>query len=49
MKWLDRLAEGSVRAVARRTSRRSVLAGLGTLLVGAAAIPLLPVFMSTVM
>ena len=43
MKWLDRLAEGSVRAVARRTSRRSVIAGLGTLLVGAAAIPLLPV------
>jgi len=43
MKWLDRLTEGSVRAVARRTSRRSVLAGLGTILVGAAAVPLLPV------
>ena len=43
MKWLDRLTEGSVRAVARRTSRRSLLAGLGTILVGAAALPLLPV------
>jgi len=43
MKWLDRLAEGSSRAIARRTSRRSVLAGLGGLLIGAAALPLLPV------
>lgn len=43
MKWLDRWTEGSVRAVARRTSRRSLLAGLGTILVGAAALPVLPV------
>jgi len=43
MKWLDRIAEGSGRALARRTSRRSLLAGIGTLLVGAAAMPLLPV------
>ena len=43
MNWLDVLAEASVRSVARRTSRRSLLASLGTLLVGAAALPLLPV------
>jgi methylamine dehydrogenase light chain len=43
MNWLDRITENSVRALARRTSRRSVLAGIGTLLVGAAAMPLLPV------
>ena len=43
MKWLDVLAESSARALARRTSRRSVLAGMGSLIVGAAAIPLLPV------
>jgi len=43
MKWLDTIAEGSGRALARRTSRRSLLADLGALLVGAAALPLLPV------
>ena len=43
MNWLDKITENSVRALARRTSRRSVLAGIGTLLVGAAAMPLLPV------
>ena len=43
MKWLDKIAEDSVRALARRSSRRSLLAGIGTLLVGAAAMPLLPV------
>jgi methylamine dehydrogenase light chain len=43
MKWLDRLTEGSVRSVARRTSRRSLLAGIGTLIVGAASLPILPV------
>ena len=43
MKWLDRLTEESVRAVANRTSRRSLIAGLGTLLVGTAALPLLPI------
>ncbi|HMK87203.1 MAG TPA: methylamine dehydrogenase light chain [Steroidobacteraceae bacterium] len=43
MKWLDRLAENSARALARRTSRRSMLAGLGSFLLGAATLPLLPV------
>ena len=43
MKWLDRITEESTRAVARRSSRRSVLGSLGTLLIGAAALPLLPV------
>ena len=43
MKWLDSISERSARALARRTSRRSALGGLGSLLVGAAALPLLPV------
>src|SRR6266851_1998795 len=43
MKWLDTLSENSARALARRTSRRSVLAGLGSFLLGATAVPLLPV------
>jgi methylamine dehydrogenase light chain len=43
MKWLDSISEQSARALARRSSRRSVLAGLGSLLVGAGALPLLPV------
>jgi methylamine dehydrogenase light chain len=43
MKWLDVFAEDSARALARRTSRRSVVARLCTLLVGVASIPLLPV------
>ena len=43
MSWLDRLLESNSRKLARRTSRRSVLTGLGTLLVGGAALPLLPV------
>ncbi len=43
MKWLDAFAENSARALARRTSRRSVLGGLGSLLLGAATVPLLPV------
>ena len=44
MKMLDRWIEGSARDLARRTARRSVLARLGTLLIGgAASIPLLPV------
>ncbi len=42
-RWLDRLVERSARGVARRTSRRSFLTRLGTLLVGGAALPLLPV------
>ncbi|HEY3884066.1 MAG TPA: methylamine dehydrogenase light chain, partial [Vicinamibacterales bacterium] len=43
MKWLDSISERSARALARRSSRRSVLGGLGSMLVGAAALPLLPV------
>jgi methylamine dehydrogenase light chain len=43
MRWLDAIAESSTRALARRTSRRSLVAGLGAFLVGAAALPLLPV------
>jgi methylamine dehydrogenase light chain len=43
MKWLDAFSENSARTLARRTSRRSVLAGLGSLLLGAASVPLLPV------
>jgi methylamine dehydrogenase light chain len=43
VKWLDVLAEGSARAMARRTSRRSLLAGLGSMLIGTVALPLLPV------
>jgi methylamine dehydrogenase light chain len=37
--WMARIARG----LARRTSRRSLLAGLGTALLGGAAVPLLPV------
>ena len=43
MKWLDVLAENTARTIARRTSRRSVIAGLGSLLLGAGTVPLLPV------
>lgn len=42
-RWLDRLVERGARGVARRTSRRSFLTRLGTLLVGGMALPLLPV------
>ncbi len=42
MKWIDQLVEGTARGLARRTSRRSVVTGLGGLLFGA-AVPLLPV------
>ena len=41
--WIDRLGEGTARQLARRTSRRNVLARVGTALVGGAMIPLLPV------
>ena len=34
MKMLDRWIEGSARDLAKRTARRSVLARLGTLLIG---------------
>jgi len=40
---MDRLAERGARRLARRTSRRSLLARAGAALVGAAALPLLPV------
>jgi methylamine dehydrogenase light chain len=43
MKWLDEFFEDSARSLARRTSRRSALAGLGSLLLGASVVPLLPV------
>ena len=43
MKWLDSLTEQSTRHMARRTSRRSLLASIGTMLVGASVLPLLPV------
>jgi methylamine dehydrogenase light chain len=43
MKWIDVILEHSARALVRRTSRRSVLAGLGSMLLGAGTVPLLPV------
>ncbi len=43
MRWLDSLAEGSARSLAKRTSRRSVIGYLGALLVGASGVPILPV------
>jgi methylamine dehydrogenase light chain len=43
MRTIDHLFEKSSRALARHTSRRSLLAALGQMLTGAALIPLLPV------
>jgi methylamine dehydrogenase light chain len=43
MNWLDTIAQKTTRSVARRSSRRGFLAGISTLLLGAAALPLLPV------
>jgi methylamine dehydrogenase light chain len=43
MRSLDRLFEESTRSLARRSSRRSLLASLGRLLTGAALLPLLPI------
>ena len=43
MKFLDKWFEQGTRDLAQRSSRRGMLKGLGSLLVGGAAIPLLPV------
>ena len=43
MRSLDRLFEHSTRALAHRTSRRSVIASLGRMVTGAALLPLLPI------
>ncbi len=43
MSWLDKLTEKTTRNVARQSSRRSWIAGLGGTLVGASVLPLLPV------
>src|SRR5258705_10429336 len=43
MSWFDAWTEGSVRAIARRPSRRSLLASLGSMLMGASVLPLLPI------
>ncbi len=43
MKWIDSLFEGSSRGIAKRFGRRSALSRLGKMMVGAAALPLLPV------
>ncbi|NIB44707.1 methylamine dehydrogenase (amicyanin) light chain [Pseudomaricurvus alkylphenolicus] len=43
-KWFDKLTENTTRQSARLTSRRSFLASVGTVLVGTAAYPLLPVW-----
>ena len=43
MKWLDKLSENSARSMARQISRRSFVARIGTMMLGAAALPLLPV------
>ena len=39
----DRMMESTARLIAQRNSRRSVLARLGTVLVGGAVLPMLPV------
>jgi methylamine dehydrogenase light chain len=43
MKWIDALTEQATRGIAKRTSRRSVLGGLGALLAGGLGVPLLPI------
>ncbi|WP_432257289.1 methylamine dehydrogenase light chain [Cupriavidus sp. TMH.W2] len=43
MKWMDAFFERSARNVAQHSGRRSALGKLGRLMVGAAAVPLLPV------
>ncbi|MEX6724035.1 methylamine dehydrogenase light chain [Parapedomonas caeni] len=41
--WFDRLTEKAARRLAHTTSRRHVLGKLGTLALGTAAVPLLPI------
>lgn len=41
--WIDEKARATTRGLARRISRRSFLGRLGSMLAGAAALPLLPV------
>ncbi len=43
MKWLDKLTTSFSRNLVHRTSRRHVLTRLGTLAMGGAALPLLPI------
>lgn len=43
MNWFDEIFEKTSRVSARLTSRRSVVAGVGAVLAGAGAFPLLPV------
>ena len=43
MSWFDHSVENAARSLARRLSRRSFLGALGTLIVGSATVPLLPV------
>ena len=43
LNWLDGLVERRSRSIAKRTSRRGFFSALGTALVGAGALPLLPV------
>jgi methylamine dehydrogenase light chain len=45
-RWLDRKTDRSSRTLARRTSRRSFIARLGTAMAGMAVLPLLPVIRS---
>ncbi len=43
MSWIDKFIENTSRRVAQQSSRRSWIAGIGGALVGASALPLLPV------
>lgn len=43
LSWLDRLIERRSRSIAKHTSRRGFISALGTALVGAGTLPLLPV------
>ncbi len=47
MNYFDDISEKVVRVIAKRTSRRNVLAALGRILLGTSAIPLLPVARAT--